>query len=161
MNDDSNSAALQDYLERWGMLFELLGGARMMGKILGWLLVCDPPEQTAAEIAKAVGASAGSVSTTTRMLVQASMIERVGIRGERSARFRVRTGMWAQLLKRRMEHLMSMKGLADLGLKLAPKLDDDGRLRLKELARYCTFIENEVPGFIARWEKVWEEEKHS
>ena len=59
---------LQDYLERWGMLFERLGATRMMGKVLAWLLVCDPPEQPAGSIARAVGASAGSVSTTTRTL---------------------------------------------------------------------------------------------
>jgi hypothetical protein len=152
---------LQDYLERWGMLFEMLGATRMMGKILGWLLVCDPPEQTAAEIVEAVGASAGSVSTTTRALVQASMIERVGVRGERSVRFRVRTGMWAQLLKSRMARLTSMRGLVEDGLKLAPDLSDDGRLRLRELGSFSAFIERELPGFITLWEKTWEEERKS
>ena len=54
MEDDTTRGDLQGYLERWGMLFELLGATRMMGRILAWLLVCDPPEQSAGDIAEAV-----------------------------------------------------------------------------------------------------------
>ena len=32
------------------------------GRMWAWLLVCDPPEQTAAQLAEAVGASRGSIS---------------------------------------------------------------------------------------------------
>ena len=46
---------LRHYLEQWGLLFESLGSTRMMGRVLGWLLVCEPPEQTAREIADALG----------------------------------------------------------------------------------------------------------
>jgi hypothetical protein len=160
MNDDSRNAELQDYLERWGMLFELLGAARMMGKILGWLMVCDPPEQSAADIARAVGASAGTVSTTTRALAQASMIERIGIPGERRAYFRVRPGMWGQLLRRRMSYISSLGNLVDQGLSLSTG-DDEAALRLRELGSYCSFIERELPGFVSRWEETWKEEKKS
>jgi hypothetical protein len=158
MKTDSQNAELQDYLERWGMLFELLGGARMMGKILGWLVVCDPPEQSAADIATAVGASAGTVSTTTRALMQASMIERIGIPGERRAHFRVRSGMWGQLLKTRMSYIVSLGKLVDQGLALSAG-DDEATLRLRELGSYCNFIERELPDFVARWEQTWKEEK--
>ncbi len=99
MTDNVKEADRTGYIERWGMVFEALGGSRMMGKVLGWLLICDPPEQSAADIALGINASAGTVSTTTRALVQASMIERVGIAGKRSAHFRVKPGMWAGLMK--------------------------------------------------------------
>ena len=149
---------LRDYLERWGMLFELLGAARMMGKILGWLLVSDPPEQSAAEIAKAVGASAGTVSTTTRTLAQSGFIERIGIPGERSAHFRVRSGVWGQLLRKRMAYIVSMRDLVDEGLGLGTAGGEESTLRLRELRSYCSFIERELPDFVSRWEKEWEEE---
>jgi hypothetical protein len=150
---------LRDYLERWGMLFELLGATRMMGKVLGWLLVCDPPEQTAAAISQAVSASAGSVSTTTRALVQSGMIERFGVPGERSAHFRVRSGMWGQLLKKRMGYLSSMSELVDEGLMLNPGEGDDSELRLREIGSYVAYVDRELPAFIARWEQIWEEER--
>ncbi len=154
------TAELRDHIERWGILFEFLGGTRMMGKILGWLLVCDPPEQSASDIAKAVGASAGTVSTTTRALLQAAMIERIGIPGKRSAYFRVRPGMWADLLKKRMENGQTMGQLAEQGLSLVSGPDDDATLRLREIRSYCRFIESQLPALLTRWEKEWEKERN-
>lgn len=158
MGSDTTRGGLQGYLERWGMLFELLGATRMMGRVLGWLLVCDPPEQSAGDIAKAIGASAGSVSTTTRTLMQAGFIERIGIPGERSAHFRVRSGMWGQLFRRRMSYIAAMGELVDEGLEQGAERSDESKLRLRELRSYCTFGERELPGFVSRWEREWEEE---
>jgi DNA-binding MarR family transcriptional regulator len=147
------------------MLFELLGATRMMGRILAWLLVSDPPEQSAGDIAQAVGASAGSVSTTTRALTQSGMVERLGIPGERSAHFRVRSGVWGQLLRKRMAYIVSMRDLVEEGFEFSAVAgggdgeNDDNTLRLRELGSYCSFIERELPAFIARWEKDWEKER--
>ena len=159
MGSNTTRGDFQGYLERWGMLFELLGATRMMGRVLGWLLVCDPPEQSAGDIAQAVGASAGSVSTTTRALTQAGMVERLGIPGERSAHFRVRSGVWGQLLRKRMSYIVSMRDLVEEGLELGAGEKEDSTLRLRELGSYCSFIERELPAFIARWEKDWEKER--
>ena len=40
----------------------------MAGRMWGWLLICDPPEQTAADIAEALQASRGAISGTARIL---------------------------------------------------------------------------------------------
>ena len=147
------------YVEQWGMLFEVLGASRVMGKILGWLLICDPPEQTARQIADAVGMSIASISTATRSLTQASMIERVRVRGERSARFRIRPGMWAELLKRRMGYASSMGELAEKGQGFLDPKDKSTALRLREIQSYCRFIEREMPALLARWEEQWKKER--
>ena len=52
----------QHYIESVGVLFEEFGFPRMAGRIVGYLLICNPPYQTAGEIVKAVGGSKGSVS---------------------------------------------------------------------------------------------------
>ena len=158
---DANSSGgdPSDYIEQWGILFENLGATRAMGKVLGALLVCDPPEQTAAELAKMGGLSAGSVSTATRAMVQTGMIERVGIPGKRSSHFRVRPGMWGDMLGRRMRIVLMMGRLAEDGMALVP--DDAGaRLRLEEITSYCRYVDDKLPEFIARWKKEWEEEQN-
>ena len=38
------------------------------GRILGWLSICVPAEQSAAQIAEAVGASRASLTTNLRLL---------------------------------------------------------------------------------------------
>ena len=60
---------LLQYVEDVGLAFESFGGCRMMGRVLGWLLVADPPHQTFAEIADALGKSKGSISHATRALI--------------------------------------------------------------------------------------------
>ncbi len=148
------------YVERWGVLFEILGATRMMGKILGWLLISDPPEQSAAEIAIAVRASAGTVSTTTRALVQASMIEKVGIPGKRSAHFRVRPGMWGNLMRARLQSISVMEQLADEGLDVFPDPDGDPNTRLREVSSYCRFVNEQFPKLFDDWATEWEKERN-
>ncbi len=159
MKKQAPQERITDYIESWGMVVESLGGTRMMGKILGWLIICDPPEQSAADIALAVQASAGTVSTTTRTLVQAAMIEKVGLPGKRSAYFRVKPGMWAQLMKARMARMHVMGQLADDGLELSPGPDGEPNDRLREIGSYVRFIEREFPALLDRWVEEWNKER--
>ena len=71
----------------------------MTGRVLGWLLVCDPVEQTAAQLAEALEASAGSISGATGMLVRAGLVDRMHIRGERADRFRLRPEAWDEQVR--------------------------------------------------------------
>jgi DNA-binding transcriptional regulator GbsR (MarR family) len=158
MTDYAEQPDMMRYIEQWGMLFEQLGATRVMGKILGWLLVCEPPHQTAAEIAHAIGASMSSVSTATRALAQSAFVERIGMPGERSAHFQVRPGMWSQLIRTRMARLGAMRELAEEGMRLLPSANKEQTRRLREVRSYCDFIDKELPALLARWEGQWEEE---
>ena len=45
-----------EFVDRLGLFMELLGGPRTMGRVYGWLLICDPPQQSLTELcADAVG----------------------------------------------------------------------------------------------------------
>ena len=108
-------------VEEVGVLLELEAAApRMVGRVLGWLLVCEPPEQSAADLADYLQASKGSISTATRVLLRLGMIERVRTRGERFDRFRVRPGAYDEAIWRadqftrpRLVLKMGMDALAD------------------------------------------------
>ena len=56
------------FVEEMGQFLAGLGMTPMAGRMWGWLLICDPPEQTAAEIADALQASRGAISGTARIL---------------------------------------------------------------------------------------------
>ena len=62
--------AIAEFTARMGDFFERIGLPPIGGRIFGWLLVCDPEEQDAAQISAAVEASAGSVNTMARMLIR-------------------------------------------------------------------------------------------
>ena len=73
------------YVEEFGLLFGQFGLSRMFGRVLGVLMISDPPERSAEELAEELGASRGSISQTTRSLIQMSLVQRWSRPGERDA----------------------------------------------------------------------------
>lgn len=142
------------YAEEFGLLFGNFGFPRMAGRILGWLLICDPPRQSSADLARALGASKGAISTGTRMLLNSRLIDRVGVPGERGHFFEVRpesfTEAHDQIGTFKLFSGLMDKGLAILGEERSPRAE---RLRVtRDLYR---FLEREFPSAV---ERFWAEE---
>lgn len=147
--------AKRGYVEEFGLLFEGFGVQRMVGRVLGALLVADPPEMSAEELAGALGASRGSISTATRMLVQIGLVDRVAKPGERRDYFRNKPGAWHELTWRRMAQIgvlreMAEKGLGVLGEESRAK--PEVRLGLEEMRDFYAYCERELPALFERWE---------
>ena len=75
------------FIEEMGQFLGGYGMTPMAGRMWGWLLLCDPPEQTAAQIAEALQASRGAVSGAARILTTAGFIRRTTRRGDRREYF--------------------------------------------------------------------------
>jgi DNA-binding transcriptional regulator GbsR (MarR family) len=148
------SNELHDFVERLGLEFESQSGMpRMAGRVVGWLLVCDPPEASAAELAAALGASAGSISTTTRLLIRLGLVERVRLPGERIDRFRIRPDRWAESL-RQEERLRAFLVVLRQGLDALAGAPAERRARLEEMEAMYAYWERRIP-------ELWEEyEEH-
>jgi len=140
-----------EFVEDLGILFEKMGVPRMAGRIWGWLLVCDPPHQTAAELAEAVSASAGSISTMARLLVQFGLIERIGLPRRRSRFYRIKAGGFTQLLRAKMALTTEVRKMAERGLALLKDEPPEMRRRLEAYRDFYAFFEREFPDLIAKW----------
>lgn len=141
------------FIEDVGMLFEVFNLPRIAGRILGWLLVCNPPQQTASELMTAVGGSKGSISTMIHLLMHAGLVERTGVPGSRETYYRIRPGSWTELLRNRMGFVRAMRELASRGLTLMEDEDAQQRQRLQEIHDLYAFLENEVPMLFERWKE--------
>ena len=96
-----NQAEVARFVEEVGVMLELEAGTpRMVGRILGWLLICDPPEQSAGDLARALHASKGSISTATRVLLRLGFVVRWRLPGERFDRFRAQPEAWEEFFWR-------------------------------------------------------------
>ncbi len=127
------------------MQLELEAGApRMVGRVLGWLLVCDPPEQSAAELAEMLQASKGSISTATRLLLRMGLIERVRTRGERFDRFNARPEAWDEYLWRD-DQFAAPRRVLRLGLDALADEPASRRTRLEELDSIYAWWEQRMP----------------
>ncbi|MFC1892780.1 GbsR/MarR family transcriptional regulator [Chloroflexota bacterium] len=149
------------FVEEVGVVFEQTGLPRMAGRVFGLLLICDPPYQSPSELAEALMASRGSISTMTRLLVQLSLIERLGVLGERHGYLRIRSDAWLHLIKRGLEdeikmfHQLAEHGLALLASK-TPQTPD-WLVEMQKMHNIYTFLGREFPALLERWEREHQE----
>ncbi len=145
--------SLHHFVEEFALAYEAAGIPRTAGRILGWLMICDPPEQTASQLVEALGASKASISTMTRLLVQMHLIERVPKRGSRQNYFRIRPGTWSERVKSGLASLCIYKTLAEKGLRLLKNAPPQRRERLHEMRELYAFFEVELQGLFERFER--------
>ena len=152
---DDHRLEERHFVEDFSLYFEQMGYPRMAGRILGWLLICDPPVQSAGELADALGASKGSLSTMTRLLIQVGLIERAGLPGRRRDYFRIKSGAWPQLIKAQMQSMTGLHQMVERGLTMltvAEGRDPESTQRLREAHDLYAFLERELPALLQRWQ---------
>lgn len=141
------------FVEEVGILFEQTGMPRMAGRILGWLSVSDSPHQTTSDLAEALMASKGSISTMTRFLIRIGLIERISLLGQRRDYFRNKTGACHQLLGDSVNQSKIFRQLMDHGLELTEGKARANRQWLEEMRDMYVFMERELPALVERWEQ--------
>jgi DNA-binding transcriptional regulator GbsR (MarR family) len=122
----------RDFAREMGGLVLVEGTPRAVMRVLGWMVVCQPSEQTAAEIQEELGLSAGSVSAALRMLGQLGMLERVTQPGDRRTYHRLSAHGWAHVLERRFRGLGQMRELADSAIDAAAGDSDERLLEMRD-----------------------------
>lgn len=150
---DSQVEEKQHFIEEVGLFFEGVGLTRMAGRMLGWLLICDPPHQSMNTIADVLRASKGSISAASRLLIQNGLVEKVSLPGERRDYYRVQPGAWFEIMKKKQDEIALMRELAEVGLELLEGESPDQRARLESMRETFAFFEREFPAMLERWQK--------
>ena len=103
-----------DWIERVANFFVLQNGLpAITGRALGWLLISDPAEQSAGDIAKAIGASRASLTTTIRVLITFGFVRRITRPGTRTTFYRIDDDAWERVIRLRIAALTSFSQLTD------------------------------------------------
>jgi DNA-binding transcriptional regulator GbsR (MarR family) len=124
----------------------------MAGRVWGLLVIADEPQVSAADLADRLGASAGSISTTTRQLIGLGLVERVRVPGDRRGYFRVRPGGVANLVHQRQMVIAEGRRLAERGMREFGSRPE-ARERLEEWHDVYAFYERELPALIEQYEQ--------
>ena len=145
---------LLSFVEDIGLFYERTGLPRMAGRVIGWLLICEPPEQSMQQLGEAVGGSKGSMSTMTRVLIQMGLIERARLPGSRRDQFRIRPGMWTESMRDQLLAVHDVERLLQRGLTLVADRPPASRERLEEARALYAWFGQELPKLLDRWEKT-------
>ncbi|HEY1829161.1 MAG TPA: helix-turn-helix domain-containing protein [Acidimicrobiales bacterium] len=131
------------YARRYGM-------APMVGRLLGYLSVCDPPEQSIAELADALLASRSAIAGAVATLETLRLIQRTRAAGERMDRVRVdlnspnATGFDISEYQEQVE-------LTEEGLDMLAGTPIERRAILLEHHAFAKFLVERLPVMAQEW----------
>jgi DNA-binding transcriptional regulator GbsR (MarR family) len=125
------------FVEHFGIVGDDMGLPRTMTRVLGWLVVCEPAQQSARQIQDGLGLSAGSVSTGLGGLVRGGLVERLTFPGDRHSYYRVRPGGWRQLLAARVRVLTEIRRIADQAVAAAGAHADHRLPEMRDFYAMC------------------------
>jgi DNA-binding transcriptional regulator GbsR (MarR family) len=133
------------FVEDVALYFERSAGMpRMTGRILGWLMICDPPEQSAGAMVTALGASKASVSTSTRMLLQAGLIELVAKPGHRRDFFRMSDEGIEHSIRKQMDTIPPFLALLQRGEALLAHESPERRHRVENAIHLYEWMDSDL-----------------
>lgn len=142
-----------DFVDEFSLKMEQIGHPRIYGQILGWLLICNPPYQSFPDLMENLGISKASVSNTTRMLLEAGLIEKVRITGERQIYFRIKEGSVTDFMERQMQLVSDLKDISGKALKLVKEEQQTNPGRLERMFKFHSFLSKEFPVLIEKFKK--------
>ena len=140
------------FIEDMSLYFEQMGMPRMAGRVLGVLLISDPPEQSLNDLCAVLQASKSALSTTTRLLAEMGLIERVSSARPREVAFRFKAGGWVVFMRMRLKLMASLHQIAEQGLELLKDEPPALRERLQEAHDMFSQIEEDLPVLLRRIE---------
>jgi DNA-binding MarR family transcriptional regulator len=146
VNDDQAA-----FVEAMGRYLGQYGLPPMAGRMWGWLLICNPVEQTAGQLSEALHASRGSISGTGRMLESAGFIRRSTRRGDRREYFSAPTGTFQALIDSAGVTYRRFREIAQMGIAAVGDLPPPARARIEEVAAFAAFVEREMPTLVMRF----------
>lgn len=142
------------FVEQVGLYFEGVGLARIAGRVIGWLLICDPPHQTQPDLVEALGASKSSISVALKDLTTLYLVERFTLPSDRRTYYRTSKDMWSRSFRARMHQVSELKALGEAGLAA---LEGESPERLKRLALMRdmnAFMAEEFPKLLDKWDAI-------
>jgi DNA-binding transcriptional regulator GbsR (MarR family) len=142
----------REYAEQAALTLERLGMSRPSGRLLGWLLICDPSAQTMGDLVTALGMSKGAVSTAIRVLVTVGLVERRAVPGARADVYEMRPDAFLRA-SQMGEQMALWQDLMQRGLDIVGDQDSPRAARLRTTRDFYAFLGDQLPGLLERYQR--------
>ena len=141
------------FIEDIGLFFEQMGLPRMAGRILGVLLISDPPAQSITDLAQKLKASKSSISIMARLLVEHGLVERVASPIPRRDYYRFKPGGWIIYMRQWIGLMSALHQITERGLVLMDGKEDEQKQRLVEAHDLFSLVEERFPDLLKQLEQ--------
>ena len=143
----------KQFIEEFALYFEQSGFPRMSGRILAWLLICDPPHQSMNQLVTVLHASKSSVSTGIKNLIEAGFAERISFPGVRCDYVRLREHFDITSLERFIVRISGFGKFAKNWLSLLNDLPNSHLEKLKIMNKVNEFMAKEMSKALQQWKR--------
>jgi hypothetical protein len=146
-----NQDAMLTYADHMGRYYaRRFSFPPMVGRLLGYLAVCDPPGQTIAELAEALLASRSAITGAIGVLETIHVIQRSRSAGERMDRIRLDMST-PESQGFDISEYAEMLDLAIEGLEVLAEAPPARRALLLEMAAFSAFLCDRLPKMEEEW----------
>lgn len=122
----------------------------MVGRLLGYLAVCDPPEQSIGELAEALLASRSAMAGAVKVLEATHVVRRSRVAGERMDRVRIDLSS-PQAMGMDVSEYEELGELAREGLEVVRDAPMQRRAVLLEMSAFADFLLERMPMLQQEW----------
>jgi hypothetical protein len=123
----------------------------MIGRLIGYLALCEPPEQSIGELAEALLASRSAIAGAVSTLETLQLVVRSRAAGERMDRVRINLSSPNAMGMDSSEY-KELGDLAREGLEVLRDAAPDRRAVLLEMAAFSDFLVEQMPLLAQAWE---------
>lgn len=144
---------LFDYIERFSAVLVTAGFPPMPARVFAALVVTDSGRLTAAELTALLQISPAAVSGAVRYLAGLGLLLKERVPGSRREHYRMPTDIWHRVMQQQTQALRQWVTLLGEGVDLVGA-DTPAGQRMTEHAGYFSFLTEEIPAVLARWEAL-------
>ncbi|MFC9995611.1 GbsR/MarR family transcriptional regulator [Nocardia sp. NPDC127526] len=146
------TAAQLAFVEDFALVLERMGLVRMVGRTVGWLLVSDPAQQTFNQIAEALQASKGSISSSLKTLTTMHWVDKTTKPGDRRDYYSIRPGILPELTRRQSGMYDSLTEMTSRGLALFDDPNGEDAARVRDMHDFFVWMGKQLPALLDRWD---------
>lgn len=142
-------------VEEIGVAFDKIGMTPVVGRVLGFLLLADPPYQTFYAIQEFLGASKSSISHALNALMFKGIVEYITFSGDRKRYFKLNAENWLEQAKCEMADFQEVDRVLLDALKLRdPNKHKEFNEGLAKIFEFHLFMSQEMPKLFDKWEQM-------
>lgn len=145
---------LEKVLDKFGLYFDGVGLSKTYGRMFGFFMTATKPISMG-QLVEKLQISKSTASIELRRLLTIGVIEKILLSDERADFYQLKKNIWNLNLHQKVQDVRKLRAIIE---EIPPKALEDLE-QLKEMAQYCTFLEEELKILIKKYIKLQREKK--
>jgi DNA-binding transcriptional regulator GbsR (MarR family) len=150
---DSKEIKIRECIEKFGVYYKKTGHQPMVGRLMAYLMLAEPPQKTFEEIVEFLVSSKSAVSNTLNMLMYMGIVDYVKITGDRKRYFRLHQNAWNTMFEAQIQELSNLRGLVQEILDLRSEQFPELNQEISDFNSLLQLYEKEFPDILNQWKQ--------